>query len=255
MPIEAEIYYFNYQGGSHQKPPVVFIHGAGGSHLYWPAEIRRLEPYRILAPDLPGHGKSRGRGLQSVGAYTTSLIKWLDVLNLPRALFVGHSLGGAIVLMMALEFPEKVLGLGLLGSGARLRVHPEILENLANESTYRIAMEAIISLAFSPQAPTRLVELATQRMAEIRPSVLHGDFLACNAFDMMDRVTEITQPTLVMCGSDDRLTPPRYSQFLADRIPDAQLKVIPNAGHMVMQEQPQAVAEELTAFLAKIPYG
>jgi pimeloyl-ACP methyl ester carboxylesterase len=255
MPAAADLYYFNYKGEDYQKPPVVLIHGAGGSHLYWPAEIRRLNPYRILAPDLPGHGKSKGRGLQSVNAYAASMVKWLDALNLPRAVFVGHSLGSAIALRIALDFPEIVLGLGLLDAGVRLRVHPDILENLSSERTYRLAIETIISLAFSPHAPERLVELAAQRMSETRPTVLHGDFLACDTFDVMERVSEITQPTLVICGSDDRLTPPRYSQFLADRIPGARLRIIPNAGHMVMLEQPQAVAEELITFIAKIPYG
>ncbi len=254
MPTAADMYYFTYQGGDQQKPPVVLIHGAGGTHLYWPSEIRRLEPYRIFAPDLPGHGKSGGPGLQSVRAYTTSLMKWLDALNLSRAVFVGHSLGGAIALTIALEFPENVLGLGLLGAGVRMRVHPDILENLVNETTYRLAVEAIIALAFSPQAPARLVELATKRMSETRSSVLHGDFLACNTFDVMERVTEIIQTTLVVCGSDDHLTPPRYSQFLADQIPNAQLHIVPNAGHMVMLEQPKVVAEGLMAFLKEIPY-
>lgn len=254
MPTAADLYYFNYQGEDYQKPPVVLIHGAGGSHLYWPSEIRRLKPYRILAPDLPGHGKSRGRGLQSVSAYATRLVQWLDALDLPRAVLVGHSLGSAIALRIALDFPEIVLGLGLLDAGVRLRVHPDILENLASESTYRLAIENILALAFSPQAPARLVELAAQRMSETRPAVLHGDFLACDTFDVMERVSEITQPTLVMCGLDDQLTPPRYSQFLADRIPEARLKIIPNAGHMLMLEKPQVVADELTLFLAEIPY-
>lgn len=140
----------------------------------------------------------------------------------------------------------------MVGAGARLRVHPEILQNTAAESTYRTAVMAIIEFAFSPQVAPRLVELATKRMMETRPSVLHGDFLACDAFDEMERVAEIHQPALVICGSDDNLTPVRYSKFLADKIPDSRLEIIPDAGHIVMLEQPQVVADTLVTFLDEI---
>jgi len=83
---------------------------------------------------------------------------------------------------------------------------------------------------------------------------LHGDFLACNAFNIAETVSEIRVPTLVICGQDDKLTPLRYSQFLADQIPAARLEAIPDAGHMVMLEQPQAVAGALIDFLAGISF-
>ena len=78
--------------------------------------------------------------------------------------------------------------------------------------------------------------------------------MACNAFDVMESITKIRFPTLVICGQDDQLTPVRYSQYLADQIPKAQLRIIANAGHMVMLEQPQTVANELSAFLATLTY-
>ena len=255
MPIAAEMYYFFHKGEERGAPPVVLIHGAGGNHLYWPSEIRRLRPYRSYALDLPGHGKSGGRGMQSISAYAQSIIDWLAAVDLPGAVFVGHSMGSAIALALALDYPDQVLGLGLVGAGARLRVHPDILQNTASETTYQKAIDTIIGCAFSSSADSRLVELATRRMAETRPSVLHGDYLACDTFDVMERVANISQPSLVICGEDDQLTPVRYAQFLADRIPSAHLEVIPGAGHMVMLEQPAAVAAALLAFLDKVPYA
>jgi pimeloyl-ACP methyl ester carboxylesterase len=254
MPSAAEIYYYAYQGGDGDRPCVVLIHGAGGTHLYWPSEVRRLPGYRIFALDLPGHGKSGGRGLQSIGAYTDAVLEWMQVVNLHRAVFVGHSMGSAIAMRLAIEQPEHVLGLGLLGAGARLRVHPDILQNTSNETTFQRAIDQVVGCSFSEQAPARLVELAAKRMAETRPSVLHGDFLACDAFDEMERVSQISQPTIVICGADDQLTPARYAQFLADKIPGAHLEMIPNAGHMVMLERPNIVAEVMTKFLDGIPY-
>jgi pimeloyl-ACP methyl ester carboxylesterase len=254
MPVAAELYYHLYQRGEGDQKPVVLIHGAGGTHLHWPPDVRRLPGYKVYAIDLPGHGKSGGRGQQSVQAYTQYILEWLEEVGLYRAALVGHSLGGAIAIDLALHHAEHVLALGLVGSGARLRVHPSILENTASETTFPAAVQRIVSSAFSEAADERLVELAAQRMAETRPSVLHGDFLACNAFDVMGSIAAISAPTLVVCGQDDELTPLRYSQYLADQILGASLEVIARAGHMVMLEQPQAVASALSGFLAQVPY-
>ena len=252
MPIAADIYYHAYQ--EEEKLPVVLIHGAGGTHMFWPSEVRRLPGFRVYALDLPGHGKSAGRGQQSITAYARSVLDWLAALNLHRAVFIGHSMGGAIVQTLALDHPEHVLGLGLVGSAAKLRVNPQLLENSASPTTFHIAVEEVVAWSFGPQAPEGLVELASKRMAEVRPSVLHGDFIACDAFDVTDRVTEIVQPAVVICGSEDKMTPSRNSQFLADSLRMARLEIIPGAGHMVMIEKPQEVADILTGFLADIRY-
>jgi pimeloyl-ACP methyl ester carboxylesterase len=255
MPIVASLYYFAYRERDMDKTPIVLIHGAGGTNLYWPPEIRRLSGYRLYALDLPGHGKSNGsEGQQTIGEYTRHVLDWLNTVGLHRAVFVGHSMGSAIAMTLAIHHPEHVLGLGLLGAGARLRVHPEILDNAASTATYHKAIEVIVDWSFSTDTSERLVELASQRMIETRSSVFHGDLMACNAFDVMSDVGSIRQPTLVICGETDKMTPMRYSQFLADAIPTAKLAVIPNAGHMVMLEQPQATAEALSSFLDEIPY-
>lgn len=254
MPVAADFYYHAYQEEDKSKLPVVLIHGAGGMHLYWPAEIRRLPGYRVYALDLPGHGKSSGRCQQSIAAYTLTLLNWLEAVGLHRAVFVGHSMGGAIVQHLALNYPEHVLGLMLLGSATKLRVNPALLEAAAYPTTFHNAIEMIISWSYGPEAPEKLIQLAASRMAEVRPSVLHADFLACDAFNETERVAEISQPTLVLCGTEDKMTPLRSSQFLADSIPAARLEIIPNAGHMLMLEKPQEVAVALENFLSEIPY-
>jgi pimeloyl-ACP methyl ester carboxylesterase len=82
MPIAGGLYYFAFPG---DNPPVVLIHGAGGTHLHWPAEIRRLPGRYVLAVDLPGHGKSIGCGLQTISAYTEAVLHWLEAVGLSRA--------------------------------------------------------------------------------------------------------------------------------------------------------------------------
>jgi len=192
--------------------------------------------------------------MQSITTYTQALVNWLDAVDLHSAVLIGHSMGSAIALSLALNHPGRVLGLGLVGAGARLRVAPELLEQASNQTTFLNAVNTLISRSFSVHAPTRLTELAGRRMAETRSSVLYGDFLACDEFDVRERLGELRQPTLIVCGAEDQMTPVRHAQFLANGIPQAALKLIPNAGHMVMLEQPQAVATAIGEFVGAIRY-
>ena len=130
-------------------------------------------------------------------------------MDLHSAVMIGHSMGSAIALSLALDHPRRVLGLGLTGAGARLRVSPELLEQTSNPTTFANAIATVISRSFSARASARLIELATRRMAETRSSVLYGDFLACDEFDERNRLVELHQPTLVLCGTDDQMTPVR----------------------------------------------
>src|SRR4030042_2520041 len=107
MPNAAGIYYHAYEGaGGGKHPPVVLIHGAGGHHLYWPSQIRRMPGLRVYALDLPGHGKSEGRGEQSIALYAESILGWLLAVDIHRAIFVGSSMGRAIALHLALAHPQ-----------------------------------------------------------------------------------------------------------------------------------------------------
>jgi len=163
-------------------------------------------------------------------------------------------MGGAIVQMLALDHPEHVLGLGLIATGARLPISEQLLELSASSRTFFNAVDQVISWSFSKGASEKLVELAAERMGEVRPSVLHGDFQACDAFDISECLSDIHMPTVIVCGAEDKITPMRFSQHLVDNIADSHLEIIPEVGHMVMLEVPQEVAEVLATFLDEIPY-
>jgi pimeloyl-ACP methyl ester carboxylesterase len=255
MPVSGKLYYSHHQGGRDEKPPVVLIHGAGGMHLYWPAEIRRLGGYSVYAIDLPGHGKSEAcDGQQTIGDYASHLLQWLEAIKLHRAIFIGHSMGSAIALTLALHHPQHVIGLVLVGAGARLRVNPELLNYASDPTTFYKSTGLLVNCSFSACASPRLVELASMRMEGTRQSVLYGDLQACNQFDVMGQLEAIKQKTLVMVGEEDAMTPVRYAQYLASSIPEARLSIIPNAGHMVMLEQPHLVAEEMLSFLKDVSF-
>lgn len=229
--------------------PLILIHGAGGSALHWPPDVRRMQGYWVFGLDLPGHGNSESQGQSTIEGYVDRLRTWLDRQEIERAVWVGHSMGGGISLTAALTIPDRVAGLVLVGTGGRLRVHPSILEATAQPETFQGAVDLIISWAFSPDAPTSLTAQVAKRMADTTPHVMHHDFKACDRFDVMQRLQEIDVPALVICGQDDKLTPPKYSEYLAEQIPNAKLELIDEAGHMVMLEKPGEVAQAIRRFM------
>jgi pimeloyl-ACP methyl ester carboxylesterase len=253
MPFSAGLYYFIHGPENLSRPPAILIHGAGGTHLNWPPQVRRLEDQRVIAPDLPGHGKSEGVGRQHISEYVSDIIRFLDTLKLPEVILVGHSMGAGIALALALESPARVLGMALLGSSPQLQVSPHLLQAASDFSRFRSAVRMVTSYSYGPRADSRLVELAEERMAQTRPSVFYGDFLACNSFNITDRVAEIVAPTLILAGEMDRMTPLKYSRFLYNHIVGARLQTVPDAGHMLMLEQPETVASLLSTFFNFIP--
>jgi pimeloyl-ACP methyl ester carboxylesterase len=173
-------------------------------------------------------------------------------MKLSTVILGGHSMGGAITQQFALQLPHKLRGLVLVGTGGRLRVHPTILETTADPSKFEKAVNTIIDWSFSESAPERLVKLARRRMLEVDYNVIHDDFVACDNFDIMERVSEIMIPALVICGEADRLTPMKYSEFLLDQLQQAHLVRVPDAGHMVMLEKPEIVVEAIGEFATEM---
>ena len=230
----------------------ILIHGAGGSCLHWPPNIRRLAKEGVLAVDLPGHGKSAGGAKDSISEYASFIVKFMDRMGIDQAVFGGHSMGSAITQWICLENPERVRGLIMVGAGAKLRVHPQLMEDCSSEATFPRAVAQIMEWSFSQQSEPNLVRLAGERLYQVSPDVLLADFHACNNFDLRNEVKNITQPTLIICGEDDRMTPVRFSEFLAKEIKGSRLEIIPQAGHMVMLEQADLVSGFIPEFLDSI---
>jgi pimeloyl-ACP methyl ester carboxylesterase len=227
---------------------LLFIHGAGGTHRHWGHQLQGLKGANRYALDLPGHGGSVGGGQTSIAGYAHVIVELLDALHLDRATLVGHSMGGAISQYLALEHPQRVERLVLVGSGARLRVLPSLLKGMLQD--FGSTVEMMLGWAYSSDCPPELMQLGRDEWLKNEPSVVHGDFAACDHFDVMGTLGEIRCPTLVLCGEDDRLTPPKYARYLKDSIPGATMAIIPKAGHMVMVERPELVNQAIEEFLA-----
>ena len=215
----------------------------------WLALLRELLAHTVrgIALDLPGRGKSTGPGLRDIFFYSRVIESFIQARGLHGPVPAGHSMGGGIALTCGLEFPEKPGGIALIGSGARLRALPSVLEGV--RTRFPSGVDEIIGYSFSPQAPPDLVAEARRKLLACPPEVVHGDFSACNAFDQMDRVDKVRLPALIACGEEDKLTPPKYSAYFAERIPGASLCLVPGAGHMVMLEKPGEVGEAVWNFL------
>ena len=245
---KEQVFYTCRRGSAAQAPHVIWVHGSGGSHQVWGYALRSLDSATSYAVDLPGHGRSGGTGRSSISNYAAFVIGFMEALGLSKAVIGGHSMGGAIAQQMALDYPQHISGLFLVGTGARLRILPAILEGTL--SSFEQTVELICGYAYSLRAPRELVRQGQSQMLQLSPQTVHGDLLACNAFDVMDRLGEIHCPTLIICGTDDALTPVKYSSFLAERIEGARLGIVAGAGHMVMLENPDRVAQAISAALA-----
>ena len=254
MPIAAGIHYFLHEGGKPTKPPLILIHGAGGDHLSWPPEIRRMAAGSVFSIDLPGHGKSEGPGRQSVAEYADSVIGFMNASGLSRAVVIGHGLGGAIALTIAIDHPERAAGVVLISTGPRLPVSSSVLENAANPATILQAIHSLQNQMGIPQGAKHVSDHSFRRLSSIRPTLFLGDLRACAQFDVTSRLDDIQTPVLVLCGTDDQLVPRFHSEKLAGKIPGAALQTVEDAGHLVMLEQPRRVAALLSVFLTTIPY-
>lgn len=232
--------------------PIVFIHGAGGSTLSWLMQKTYFEKTnQVVLIDLPGHGRSGGDSLNSIEAYAEAVKEVLEESATTPAHIVGHSMGGAIAMRIAIAYPGLLKGLILIGTGAKLKVYPEILEGVIKdkEKTAR----TIIDTAFSPATPAALKEKVFAEYIKNDARTIFNDFTACDSFNYMDSLGNITAPTLVVCGSEDLFTPEKYSRFLAENIPGAALEIIEGAGHMAMIEKPAGVNKAIEKFITFLP--
>lgn len=232
-----------------RRPTMLLVHGAGGSHLDWPAQLRRIEECGSCAIDLPGHGRSAGPARSSVAEYADDVLALARKLELPALVLAGHSMGGAIALDIALRQTIEVVALILVATGARLKVNESLLGLV--ESDFEAAVDHVTDAAWGPNAEPEMVRRASQLMLSCEPTSLSQDFAACNDFDVMARLGSVPVPTLVLVGTEDRLTPPKFGRYLADHIPDAEFVSVDGAGHMLAAEQPELVGDVVASFIVR----
>jgi pimeloyl-ACP methyl ester carboxylesterase len=204
----------------------------------------------MIAPDLPGHGKSDGDLFPEISLMVQFINDFIEALALEEFILVGHSMGGAIAQEYALNYPNKLKGLILIGTGARLKVGRSILDSFASG---QFPFENVNHLYGSATSNDRKAK-EMRELKEISTKVFWTDFQACNTFDRVADVEKIQVPCLILVGDEDVMTPIKYSQFLAERLTNAELRIIKGAGHMCMEEKAEEVNEEIRNFLGSGRY-
>jgi pimeloyl-ACP methyl ester carboxylesterase len=222
---------------------MLFVHGAGGNHEIWENQTKYFR--NAIAIDLPGHDAGEGR--RTIEEYVEDVRRFCDQKSLKNFVMVGHSMGGAITLKFALTYPEYLKAIVLVSTGAKLRVASIVFEEIKRD--YNNFLELMKEYAFSNKTPSWVKDKAVKLMRSVKPQVVYGDFEACDKFDVMGSLDRINLPTLIICGRDDLLTPVKYSEYLRAHIRNSELRVIDDAGHMVMLEKPEEFNKILENFL------
>ena len=216
--------------------PIVLCHGAGGSARSFDALRPALEMrgLRALSPAYPGRDEVPGPAHATADEIAENLRGRVP----PDAgIWLGHSMGGAVAISRALAPSSPLRALVLVSTGARLRVHPMLLEALRDDDRERLYQLFEDRSALDPLVP---------------PATRYADWRAADSFDRMHDVARISCPTLVLVGSEDRLTPPKYARYLAEAVPNARLEILDGAGHGLPSDRADEVAEHVASFLTEV---
>lgn len=231
---------------------VLFVHGSGATHHVWRAQLGRFAAGRTVAAlDLTGHGDSENPDITLAPADAIDTYA-ADVAAVAREVdadvLVGNSLGGAVVLATCLDDHYTSEGVALVGSGAKLAVADPLKSWLADDFGRAVDFLHEPDRLFHDPDP-RLVEASREAMRDVGRRVTERDFLACDAFDVRERLPDLDTPLLALTGEHDTLTPPAFSEYLADETPNGEWTTLPDAAHLSFLETPDAFNAELAGFL------
>lgn len=242
-----------------QTPVVVFLHGAGCDHTNWQLQSRWFawHGHSVLAVDLPGHGRSDGPALGSVGEMAAWVGALLDAARVERASLIGHSMGGAIAVEAAAGLGARIGRVALIGTAAAIPVSDGLLSAArdAPERAYRMmtawAHGADAKMGGNPVPGLWMTGGTLALFARNGAGVLHADLAACARWETGERAARaIRCPTLVILAANDVMTPARKGRELAGLIGGSRTVAIPECGHMLMAEAPDAVLDALIGFFA-----
>jgi len=237
-------------------PAIVLLHGAGFDHTAWALHSRWFahHGFAVLVPDLPGHGRSRGPALRSIGGMADWTIALLDAAGAPKAHLIGHSMGSLIALDAAALHASRVAALSLVGTAATMTVGPDLLKAAEANEPAAVDMVSIWGLGFRAElggslAPGLWMHGGAQTtLLHCAPGVLFSDLSACNAYaDALSAAASVSVPTTLILGEKDMMTPAKAGKALASAIPHARTVVLPGAGHMLMAERPDELLAALGA--------
>jgi 3-oxoadipate enol-lactonase len=240
-----------------EGPPIVLLHGLGGSLHAWHGVIETLAlQHHVVALDLRGHGRSGlGGGAYSVQQWAQDVNALIAALELPPVTLVGHSLGSVVAQQAAIDKPEAIDQLVLLGGISWFEPDTKAAFEARAAQAEAEGLEPIVDGwlegALAPRTRAKLPQL----VGLLRDVYLRTDPVAyaraCRALAKLPKIdrSEIGQPTLLLVGDHDRSTPMAMTEELHAQIPVSRVKVIATAAHWAMLEQPDAIAAAILEFL------
>lgn len=231
---------------------IILVHAAGSSHRGWTPQVEYLSrKYNTVAINLPGHGLGRKQGEATIDGYVKAVRVLIEGLSIQKAALAGISMGGAITQQFALSYPEKLIGIILIGSGARMKVMPEIFDMIKKD--FKTFARMTPEVMFAKETSSEIKAACIEENLKCDPEVAYGDFQACNAFNLIDRVAEIKLPCLIFSGADDKLAFPKFQDYLHEKIAGSRLIRFENAGHALNMEKPDEVNKAIEEFLDGLP--
>jgi pimeloyl-ACP methyl ester carboxylesterase len=235
-------------------PAIVMLHGAGFDHSVWALHSRWFahRGLSVLAPDLPGHGRSAGAPLTRIAALADWTAALMTAAGAAQARLIGHSMGALIALETSVRHPARVTGLGLIGVAATMPVSADLLAAARANDRAAIDMVSLWGLGFRAQiggcaAPGQWMLGGALRVLEAaRPGVLYADLAACDGYrDALAAATSCAAPATLVLGERDMMTPLKSGRALSDAFSNARTVIVPGAGHMLMAERPDEVLDAL----------
>lgn len=241
---------FRHEPG--RGPALVCIHGSADNHHVYDVLMDAMPGRERYAVNLPGRAGTDGPALASVAEMERFVADFVDQVVEGDYLLVGHSLGGAVAIEHALTESPRLKGVVLLATGARLRVHPMILQLFEQVKASGQKIPPLPPGLYEHDIDLALVEKAS-RDRELTPIETGGaDWRAADGFDRMKDLADVEVPALIVAGTNDALTPAKYAEFLAANIPNNELQVIDGAGHMLVMERVEEVAGWIERFADRI---
>jgi len=243
------------EAGEGARAPIVFLHGVGSDRTVWRPQLDHFAAERrAIAFDYPGYGESDPAPQDtSRDDYSAATLSAMKALGVERAHVCGLSLGGVVAIAMADAEPEACISLILADTFAANPDGQAIYErSLAASGDLRVLAEARVDVLIAQPADPEVRREVVETMSRIDPAAYRIGAKAVWLADQRDRVADIRMPTLVICGEDDKPTPPALSQELHAMIAGSQLAMVPNAGHLTNLEQPAEFNRLVDEFIAPL---
>jgi pimeloyl-ACP methyl ester carboxylesterase len=265
MDVSGYATYYYYRGAT-TLPDVVpdfsrgrkilFIHGAGSNGHTWHRQGEAIgEHHSAIALDLPGHGRSAGvEGLSTVADYADFVIAFLDKLQIKSTIILGHSMGGAIAMELALRHSPRVEALILSCTAAQFNISAERIDALRAITMGR-APQAFNTEGYSPKTVKENFDVVREgwmEQAKTDPRVRYTDIVACSNVDLREQISKIEKPTLIIAGADDQGTTPADAEFMAGKILGAKKTIVADAGHFIPRERPAEYNSAIEEFVASL---